>query len=169
MIDYVAASARKEQHSLVTPRLLALIALQLLMGTAHACRFAQDAQPAQWYEWANSLFSADVTSVEPDAGKSADVIGLRVVETFKGPAGAAAATLRVPSRMWSSCRLQRPAVGARVLVALNPNSDTLLVPLTPDYSELLRRDHGYQPQPQHQPQQQPHPAPSPAAEKPFSY
>jgi hypothetical protein len=152
----------------VTPRLLALIALQLLMGTAQACRFAQDAQPAQWYEWANSLFSAEVTSVESDAGKSADVISLRVVETFKGPAGTAAATLRVPSRMWGSCHLERPAVGARVLVALNPNSDTLLVPLTPGYSELLRRDRGYQPQP-HQSPQQPHPTPSPAAEKPFSY
>jgi hypothetical protein len=151
----------------MTPRLLALVALQLLMGTAHACRFAQDAQPAQWYEWANTLFSADVTSVEADAGKSEDVISLHVVETFKGPAGADAATLRVPRRMWSSCRLERPAVGARVLVALNPNSDTLLVPLTPAYGELLRRDRGYQPQP-HQ-SQQPHPAPSPAAEKPFSY
>ena len=40
---------------------------------------------------------------------------------------------------------ERPAVGARVLVALNPNSDTLLVPLTPGYSELLRRHSGYQP------------------------
>jgi hypothetical protein len=148
-------------------RLLALVALQLLMGTAHACRFAQDAQPAQWYEWANSLFSADVTSVEADPGKPADVISLRVVETFKGPAGAAAATLRVPSRMWRSCRLERPTVGERVLVALNPNSDTLLVPLTAGYSELLRRDRGYQPprESQHPPQ----PAPAPAAEKPFSY
>lgn len=152
----------------MTPRLLALVALQLLMGTAHACRFAQDEQPAQWYEWANSLFSAEVTSVEPDAAKSADVISLRVVEVFKGPAGAAAASLRVPSRMWASCRLERPVIGARVLVALNPNSDTLLVPLTPDYSERLRRDRGYQPQP-HQSREQPHPAPSPAAEKPFSY
>src|SRR3954463_8373150 len=120
-------------------RLVALVALQLVIGTAQACRFAQDAQPAQWYEWADSLFAADVTSVEADAGKSADVISLRVVETFKGPAGSAAARLRVPSRMWSSCRLERPAVGARVLVGLNPNSDTLLVPLTAAYSERLRR------------------------------
>jgi hypothetical protein len=150
----------------MTPRLLALVALQLLMGTAHACRFAQDAQPTQWYEWANSLFSADVTSVEAD--KSADVISVRVVETFKGPAGAAAAALRVPSRMWSSCRLERPTVGARVLVALNPNGDTLLVPLTPGYSELLRRDRGYRPPPQESPQAL-SPAPAPAAEKPFSY
>src|SRR5262245_66484512 len=108
------------------------------MGTAHACRFAQDAQPAQWYEWASSLFSAEVTSVEADAVKSADVISLRVVETFKGPAGAAAATLRVPRRMWSSCRLERPAVGARVLVALHPTRDTLHVPLTPGYRSLTR-------------------------------
>ena len=161
----------------MTPRLLALIALPLLMGTAHACRFAQDAQPAQWYAWADSLFSADVTSVEADAGKSADVISVRVVETFKGPAGAAAAVLRVPSRMWSSCRLERPAVGARVLVALNPNSDTLLVPLAAGYSELLRRDRGYQPpQPQQQSTQAQPPPPAPAekpfdvpAEKPFHY
>jgi len=68
--------------------------------------------------------------------------------------------------MWSSCRLERPAVGARVLVALNPNSDTLLVPLAPGYSELLRRDRSYQPQPQ---QSQKTPAPAAAAEKPFSY
>jgi hypothetical protein len=152
--------------------LLALIALQLLMGTAHACRFAQDAQPAQWYEWADSLFSAEVTTVDADAGKSADVISLRVVETFKGPAGAAAATVRIPSRMWSSCRLERPAVGVRVLVALNPNSDTLLVPLKPGYSELLRRHPGYQP-PQQQPKQvqpqPPSPTPAPPAKKPFSY
>ena len=156
----------------MTPRLLAFIALLLPMGTAHACRFAQDAPPAQWYEWADSLFSADVTSVEADAGKSADVISLRVVETFKGPAGAAAATLRVPSRMWSSCRLERPDVGARVLVALNPNSDTLLVPLKPGYGELLRRQPGYQPPPQQSKQVQAQPAsptPAPPAEKPFSY
>jgi hypothetical protein len=138
------------------------------MGSAQACRFARDAQPGEWYEWADALFSAEVTSVEADTGKSADVIGLRVVETFKGPAGASAAMLRVPSRMWSSCRLERPAVGARVLVALNPNSDTLLVPLAPGYSERLRRHSGYQP-PQQKALQPPQPAPSPAAEKPFSY
>lgn len=157
----------------MTPRVAALVALlTLLPGAAQACRFARDAQPGEWYEWASALFSADVTSVEADTGKSADVIGLRVVETFKGPAGAAAATLRVPSRMWSSCRLERPAVGARVLVALNPNSDTLLVPLAPGYSERLRNDRAYQPPspPLSSPPEQPSAAsPSPAAEKPFSY
>ena len=158
------------------PRCLALIALLLLMGSAQACRFAQDAQPAQWYEWADSLFAAEVTALELDMGKSADVISLRVLETFKGPAGAAAATLHVPSRMWSSCRLERPAVGAHVLVALNPNGDTLLVPLAAGYSERLRRDRGYQPpeqqalQPPQQQALQPAPsAPSPTAEKPFHY
>src|SRR5690349_19481006 len=158
----------------MTPRVVALAALlPLLIGTAHACRFARDAQPGEWYEWANALFSAEVVSVDADTAKSADVIGLRVVETFKGPAGAAAATLRVPSRMWSSCRLERPAVGARVLVALNPNSDTLLVPLAPGYSERLRRHSGYQPPqqqpPQQQPPQQPQAVAPPAAEKPFHY
>ena len=119
-------------------RLLAITLPALLISTAHACRFAQDAQPAQWYQWAASLFAAEVTSIEPDAKKALDVITVRVVETFKGPQGAAA-KLQVPSRMWSSCRLERPVVGARVLVALNPNRDTLLVPLTADYSARLRQ------------------------------
>jgi hypothetical protein len=140
------------------PRLLAIALLQLLITTtAYACRFAQDAQPAQWYEWSNSLFAADVTSVEADRDKALDVITVRVVETFKGPGGAAA-TLQVPSRMWSSCRLERPLVGARVLVALNPNADTLLVPLTESYRDRLRqhRSGGRQP-------------PAQAGEKPFTY
>jgi hypothetical protein len=122
----------------VTGRLLAIIVLLALTPAASACRFAQDAQPAQWYEWSTSLFAADVASVELDQQKSVDVITVRIVETFKGPDGAAA-TLKVPSRMWASCGLVRPLVGARVLVALNPNSDTLLVPLTESYSQLLRK------------------------------
>jgi len=117
-----------------------MVVLPVMMTAAHACRFAQDAQPAQWYEWSDALFAGDVTNVELDPEKSVDVITVRIVETFKGPEGAVA-TLRVPSRMWSSCRLERPALGAHVLVALNPNSDTLLVPLTKSYSELLRRHH----------------------------
>jgi hypothetical protein len=118
---------------------LAIGVLQLALGTAQACRFAQDAPPAQWFEWSSALFAADVTGIELDRQKSADVISVRVVETFKGPERAAAASLRVPSRMWSSCYLERPAVGAHVLVALNPNGDTLLVPLTPAYGERLRQ------------------------------
>ena len=75
--------------------------------------------------------------MEQDRQASLDVITVRVVETFKGPEGAVA-TLKVPSRLWASCRLELPAIGARVLVALNPNSDALLVPLTSAYTDLLR-------------------------------
>jgi hypothetical protein len=142
----------------VIARLLAIVGFQVLSTAAHACRFAQDAQPAQWYEWSTSLFAADVASVELDRQKSLDVISVRVVETFKGPE-AAAATLRVPSRMWASCALERPLAGARVLVALNPNGDTLLVPLTESYSQRLRQHRG----------KRPAPTPAQSGEKPFSY
>ena len=144
----------------MTGRLLALIALLALTPAANACRFAQDAQPAQWYEWSTSLFAADVASVELDKHKSEDVITVRIVETFKGPQGAHA-TLRVPSRMWASCGLVRPQRGARVLVALNPSSDALLVPLTESYSERMRPLRA-------KPQATP-PAPAQSGEKPFSY
>jgi len=120
--------------------LIAIAVLQLATGGAHACLFARDTQPEPWYEWASVLFAADVTSVEQDREKARDVITVRVVETFKGPEGASA-TLQVPHRLWASCRLELPVVGARVLVALNSNSDTLLVPLTASYTELLRQ-HG---------------------------
>jgi hypothetical protein len=143
----------------VTGRLLAIIVLLVLTPAANACRFAQDAQPAQWYEWSTSLFAADVASVELDRHKSVDVISVRIVETFKGPEGAAA-TLRVPSRMWASCGLERPSVGARVLVALNPNSDTLLVPLSESYSQRLRPLRAKPPAA---------PTPAQSGEKPFSY
>jgi hypothetical protein len=120
-------------------RLLALAFFYVIATAAHACRFAQDAQPADWFQWSSALFAADVATVETDAPKALDLIGVQVVETFKGPQASAAAKLEVPSRMWSSCRLQRPAIGARVLVAINPNGDTLLVPLSAGYSESLRR------------------------------
>lgn len=109
---------------------LALLVLQAVSGAAQACRFAQDAQPAQWHAWSQTLFAAEVTGVALDAAKSQDVITVRVIETFKGPEGAASATLQVPSRMWSSCALKRPEPGEHVLVALNPNADALLVPLS---------------------------------------
>jgi len=128
-------------------RFIAIGVLQLLLGTAHACRFAQDAPPPQWYEWSSALFAAEVTGIGIDKQKSLDVISVRVVETFKGPERAAAATLQVPSRMWSSCYLERPGVGAHVLVALNSNGDTLLVPLTPAYGERLRQLRGKRPAP----------------------
>lgn len=144
----------------MTGRLLAIIVLLVLTPAANACRFAQDAQPAQWYEWSTSLFAADVASIALDKQKSDDVITVRIVETFKGPEGAHG-TLRVPSRMWASCGLVRPQAGARVLVALNPNSDALLVPLTESYSQSLRPLRA-------KPPPRP-PAPAQSGEKPFSY
>lgn len=115
--------------------LIALAALCLALP-AGACLFAKDAKPADWLEWSNALFAADVSDVVSDKGT--DNLSLRIVETFKGPALAQTAKLQVPSRLWAACRLERPAVGARVLVALNPNSDALLVPLTPPYLQALR-------------------------------
>jgi hypothetical protein len=100
--------------------------------------FARDTQPGDWYEWASALFSGQVTNLEQVRQKSLDIITVRVVETFKGPDGAVA-TLEVPERMWSSCRLERPDIGAHVLVALNPNGDSLVVPLRASYAEQLRR------------------------------
>jgi hypothetical protein len=120
----------------------AVALFQLSAGAAHACLFARDTQPEYWFEWASALFAGDVTNVEREKGL--DVITVRVAETYKGPQGAMA-TLQVPSRMWSSCRLELPMVGAHVLVALNPNSDTLLVPLTAGYAERLRQLRGKSP------------------------
>lgn len=117
---------------------LAVAVLQFATGWAHACMFARDTQPGDWYTWAGALFSGDVTSVEQDRQKALDIITVRVAETFKGPEGAVA-TLQIPSRYWNSCRLERPVVGAHVLVALNPNNDTLVVPLTAGYTERLRQ------------------------------
>ena len=112
------------------------IALFLAASPAQACLFARHAQPKDWMEWATVLLAADVTAIEEDKGT--DTVKLGVRETFKGPPAAATATLQVPSRMWASCRLQRPAVGAHVLVAINANSDALLVPLTSQYADRLR-------------------------------
>ena len=120
---------------------LLLSTLFLLSNEVHACRFARDAPPAQWLEWSSALFAADVASVEMQAEKRVDVISVRVVEVYKGPP-AATAKLEVPARMWSSCNLERPSQGARVLVAMNPNSDILLVPLTASYADLLRAHTG---------------------------
>jgi hypothetical protein len=118
--------------------ILALAALLGLLATpsAQACLFARDAQPKDWLEWASVLLRADVSSIDEDKGL--DVVRLQVRETFKGPPAAETATLRVPGRMWSSCRLERPSAGAHVLVAINPNGDALLVPLTEAYAERLR-------------------------------
>ncbi len=124
---------------------LILSTLFLLSNEIHACRFARDAAPAQWLEWSSALFAADVASVEMQAEKRVDVISVRVVEVYKGPPAAATAQLEVPARMWSSCNLERPSAGARVLVAMNANSDILLVPLTPSYADLLRAHTGKKP------------------------
>lgn len=116
--------------------LLALAVLPLAAGTAQACLFVKDIPPGQWYDWASALFAGEVLRVEQDARK-VDVITVRVSETFKGPEGDVA-TLRVPSRMWTSCRMELPAAGARVLVAINPNGDSALVPLKAGDAALLR-------------------------------
>lgn len=117
-------------------RVLCLLLLQLAAGGAHACLFVKDIPPGQWYDWSANLFSGEVTRVERDA-RNVDVITVRVTETFKGPQGEVA-TLRIPSRMWTSCRMALPAVGAQVLVALNPNHDSALVPLRPEHAAALR-------------------------------
>jgi hypothetical protein len=117
-------------------RLVLLPLLLLAAGAAQACLFVKDIPPQQWYEWSAALFAGEVTRVEQDARK-VDVITVRVTETFKGPEGESA-TLRVPSRMWTSCRMELPAAGARVLVALNANNDTALVPLRPEHAAALR-------------------------------
>jgi hypothetical protein len=117
-------------------RLLLMAGLLAAAGAAQACLFVKDVPPGQWYDWSAALFAGEVTAVAQDARK-VDVITVRVTETFKGPKGEVA-TLRVPSRMWTSCRMALPAVGAQVLVALNANSDTALVPLRPDHAATLR-------------------------------
>ncbi len=145
------AALPKKHHRIVTQairtsgpidvrRLIAMAALQLLIGSAHACLFARDTKPAQWYEWSRELFSGEVTRVERDPRKPLDLITVRVAEVFKGPEGAALATLQVPHRMWTSCRLERPALGAHVLVGLNPSGDTLIVPLSASFTERLREE-----------------------------
>jgi len=120
-------------------RLLAIAVLQVASGGAHACLFAASTPPEGWFQWSVALFAGDVTAVEKDAQKPIDVITVRVVETFKGPDAAhGTLTVRVPSRHWAACRLELPVAGARVLVAMNPNSDAMLVPLSASYAEQLR-------------------------------
>jgi hypothetical protein len=126
------------------PRILCLLPMRhfltlaaLLAATsAQACLFARDAQPKDWLDWASVLLAADVSRIDQD--KAMDVVRLDVREAFKGPPAAQTATLQIPQRMWASCRLDRPTLGAHVLVAINANGDALLVPLTPDYAQRLR-------------------------------
>src|SRR5437016_1427939 len=107
------------------------------MGWAQACLFTRNVQPERWYDWASALFSGEVTKVEHDRQKSLDIITVRVVETFKGPAGDIA-TVQIPTRLRTACGLDLPAVGAQVLVALDPGNDSAWVPLKASYAELLR-------------------------------
>jgi len=118
-------------------RLFVLLVLQFTVLAAQAtCMFARDTKPQDWYQWATVLVAGDVAAVEQRG--SIDVVSLRIVETFKGPAGAQTATLEIPQNLWTTCRIARPAVGEHVLGALNANNDALLVPLTPAYAERLR-------------------------------
>ena len=118
-----------------------LIAILLLVpGFAHACLFATSTPPEGWYQWSAQLFGGDVTAVGKDEAKPVDVITVKVVETFKGPEtpNGGTLTVRVPSRNWAACKMEVPAAGARVLVALNANSEVMLVPLSAGYAEKLR-------------------------------
>jgi hypothetical protein len=123
--------------------LIALAVLPLVSGWAEACLFATSTPPEGWYQWASGLFAGDVTALEKDGQKPVDVITVRVVETFKGPdATNGTLTVRVPSRNWAACKIEIPAAGARVLVAMNPNSEVMLVPLSTAYAEKLRAIRG---------------------------
>jgi hypothetical protein len=123
----------------VLRRLLAIAVLHLLTGPVQACLFATSTQPEGWYQWASGLFAGEVTGVANDSQKPVDVITVRVVETFKGPDAAhGTITVRIPARHWASCRLEPPVLGNRVLVAMNPHSDAMLVPLSASYAERLR-------------------------------
>ena len=122
---------------------MAIAVLLPLTGGAHACLFATSTPPQGWYQWASALFAGDVTALEKDAQKPVDVITVRVVETFKGPdASNGTLTVRVPSRNWAACKIEIPAAGARVLVAMNANSEVMLVPLSTAYAEKLRAIRG---------------------------
>jgi hypothetical protein len=114
--------------------LIAVAVLSLAGGGAHACLFATKTSPEGWFQWASSLYAGDVTAVEKD------VVTARVVETFKGPdAPNGTLTVRLSERYWANCRVERPQAGARVLVAMNPHGDAMLVPLPAGYAEQLRQ------------------------------
>jgi len=118
-------------------RVFVLVMLQLTALAAQAtCMFARDTKPQDWYQWAEVLVAGDVTAIEQRG--SVDVVSLRVVETFKGPGGVQTATLEIPQKLWTTCRIDRPAAGDHVLGALNANNDALLVPLGPSYAQQLR-------------------------------
>ncbi len=128
--------------------LLAIALLQLVSGVAHACLFATSTPPEGWYQWSSGLFAGEVIAVEKDGQKPLDVITVRVAETFKGPdASHGTLTVRLSNRYWANCRVELPVVGARVLVAMNPSGDAMLVPLSASYAEQLRQLRVKQPRP----------------------
>jgi hypothetical protein len=110
--------------------------LLLAVPVQATCLFARDSKPQDWYAWAQVLVAGEVTAVQQT--QRTDVISLRAVETFKGPVGADILTLQVPNNLWEACKLERPAIGARVLGALNANNDALVVPLSDSYRDQMR-------------------------------
>lgn len=121
--------------------------LQLVTGWAHACLFATSTPAEGWYRWSSMLFAADVTELGADPHKPLDIVTARVVETFKGAdaAGTGTLTVSLSNRYWTNCKVQKPAVGARVLVAMNANGEAMLVPLSASYADELRRQRAKQP------------------------
>ena len=89
--------------------LLVVAIFQLATDRAQACLFTRNVQPERWYDWASALFSGEVTKVEQDREKSLDIVTVRVVETFKGPAGDMA-TVQIPTRLRTASHA-RPCVG----------------------------------------------------------
>jgi len=129
-------------------RWIAIAVFQLAAGGAHACLFATSTPPEGWYQWASGLFAGDVTGVAKDGEKPVDVVTVRVVETFKGPdATHGTLTVRLSNRYWTNCKVEPPVAGTRVLVAMNANSDAMLVPLSASYAEQLRQQRVKQPRP----------------------
>ena len=112
-------------------RSLAWLMLLLATGPAVACTYARDVRPEQWRDWAAALFAGEVTDVR------AEVIALRVSETFKGPAGASA-TVHMPERVRVACGLALPKAGDELLVGLDAQGGAAWVPLKPAYLEALR-------------------------------
>ena len=116
--------------------------LLLLPLAAHACLFATSTPPEGWFQWSSGLFAGEVTAIEKD------VVTVKVAETFKGPdATHGTLTLNLSERYWSNCRVEKPALGARVLAALNANGEAMLVPLSDGYAEQLRQQRVKQPRP----------------------
>jgi hypothetical protein len=122
--------------------------LLLLPGWAQACLFATSTTPEGWHQWSKDLLGGEVIAVEKDAAKPIDIVRVKVAETFKGPdASRGTLTVRLSSRYWVNCKLEKPAVGSRVLVGINPHGDAMLVPLADGYAEQLRSLRARQPRP----------------------